>query len=118
MLQFASEIGFHPDVCDPGAASRKGTVENGVKFVKGSFLAGRTFRDNEDLFAQSTEWQAERNSQKCKAHGHTPNELLPEEQKALEPLGETSESYGLLRLLRVSPESIVRSPPSRGYVRD
>jgi transposase len=106
--QFASEIGFYPDVCDPGTANQKGTVENGVKFVKGNFLAGRTFRDDEDLFTQSTEWQAERNSQKCQAHGHTPNELLPEEQKALEPLGETSESYGLLRLLRVSPESIVR----------
>jgi len=34
--QFASEIGFHPDVCDPGAANQKGTVENGVKFVKGN----------------------------------------------------------------------------------
>jgi len=34
--QFASEIGYHPEVCDPGAANQKGTVENGVKFVKGN----------------------------------------------------------------------------------
>ena len=106
--QFASEIGFHPDVCDPGAANQKGTVENGVKFVKGNFLAGRTFQDDEDLCTQSTQWLSERNNGKCQAHGHTPNELLPEEREALEPLSETSESYGLLRLLRVNPESVIR----------
>jgi hypothetical protein len=106
--QFASEIGFHPEVCDPGAANQKGTVENGVKFVKGNFLAGRTFQDDDDLSAQLTQWLSERNNGKCQAHGHTPNELLPEERKALEPLPETSESYGLLRLLRVSPESVIR----------
>lgn len=106
--QFASEIGFHPEVCDPGAANQKGTVENGVKFVKGNFLPGRTFLDDADLSMQSAEWVLERNNGKCQAHGHTPNELIPEERKALEPLTETSESYGLLRLLRVSPESVVR----------
>jgi transposase len=106
--QFASEIGFHPEVCDPGAANQKGTVENGVKFVKGNFLAGRTFRDDDDLSAQSWEWILERNSQKCQAHGHTPNDLLSEERKALEPLMETSDSYGLLHLLRVYPESVIR----------
>lgn len=106
--QFASEIGFHPEVCDPGAANQKGTVENGVKFVKGNFLAGRTFRDDEDLVTQLSEWLIERNSQKCQAHGQTPNELLVEERKALESLTETSDSYGLLHLLRVNPESVIR----------
>lgn len=106
--QFASEIGFHPEVCDPGAANQKGTVENGVKFVKRNFLAGRTFLDDGDLSTQSEEWILERNSQKCQAHGHTPNDLLVEEQKALEPLTETSDSYGLLHLLRVNPESVIR----------
>jgi hypothetical protein len=106
--QFASEMGFHPDVCDPGAANQKGTVENGVKFVKGNFLAGRTFQDDEDLSMQLTQWLLERNNGKCQAHGYTPNELLPEEREALEPLTETSESYGLLHLLRVNPESVIR----------
>jgi len=39
---------------------------------------------------------------------HTPNDLLLEERKALEPLTETADSYGLLHLLRVYPESVVR----------
>jgi hypothetical protein len=95
-------------VCDPGAANQKGTVENGVKFVKGNFLAGRTFHDDEDLSMQLTEWLSERNNQKYQEHGCTPNEILPEEREVLVPLTETSESYGLLRLLRVNPESVVR----------
>jgi len=47
--QFASELGFYPELCDPGAANQKGTVENGVKFVKQNFLADRNFRNDEDL---------------------------------------------------------------------
>lgn len=105
--QFASEMDFHPELCDLGVANQKGTVENGVKFVKRNFLAGRTFRDDEDLFTQFAQWLAERNSQKCQAHGHTPDELLVAEREALESLAETSESYGLLRLLRVNPESVI-----------
>lgn len=106
--QFASEIGFHPELCDPGAGNQKGTVENGVKFVKHNFLADRNFRNDEDLSMQLTEWLSERNSQKNQAHGHTPDELLAEERNALEPLMETSDSYGLLHLLRVNPESVIR----------
>ena len=106
--QFASEIGFHPELCDPGAPHQKGTVESGVKYLKRNFLAGRTFLNDEDLSLQLEEWRAERNSQKNQAHGRTPNELLLEEQKAFEPLVEKSDSYGLLHLLRVSPESVIR----------
>lgn len=106
--QFASEIGFHPEVCALYSPNQKGTVESGVKFVKGNFLAGRTFRNDEDLSMQLTEWLAERNSQKCQAHGQVPNELLSEERKAFEPLVEKSDSYGLLYLRKVSGESVIR----------
>lgn len=106
--QFASEIGFHPEVCALYSPNQKGTVENGVAFVKGNFLAGRTFFDDEDLSRQLNNWLTERNSQKCPAHGQIPNELLAEERKAFEPLSETSDSYGLLHLRNVSPEAVIR----------
>jgi transposase len=106
--QFASEFGFHPELCTPYAPNQKGTVENGVAFVKGNFLAGRTFRDDEDLSMQLSEWLAERNNQKCQAHGRPPAELLSEERKAFEPLAEKSDSYGLLHLRSVSGESVIR----------
>jgi hypothetical protein len=86
----------------------KGTVENGVKFVKGNFLAGRTFVDDDDLCTQSEQWQQQSNGQICQAHGQTPDALLTEERKVLEPLTETSDGYGLLHSLRVSPESVIR----------
>ena len=106
--QFASEIGFHPEACALYSPNQKGTVESGVKFVKGNFLAGRTFSNDYDLQMQLTEWLSERNSQKCQAHGQFPNELLSEERKAFEPLVEKADSYGLLHLRKVSAESVIR----------
>ena len=64
--QFAAEIGFHPELCarySPNQPfgwseepSTKGSVENGVDFVKNNFLAGRTFTDDADLGAQLKHW--------------------------------------------------------------
>jgi transposase len=56
LLQLAGEFGFHPQACDPGAANQKGSVESLVKWVKGNFLAGRTFADEADLAAQLADW--------------------------------------------------------------
>jgi transposase len=106
--QFSSEIGFHPEACALYSPNQKGTVESGVKFVKGNFLAGRTFSNDYDLKMQLTEWLAEKNSQKCQAHGQVPNELLSQERKAFEPLVEKADSYGLLHLRKVSGESVIR----------
>ena len=47
--KLAVEFGFHPDACSPAAGNQKGAVESLVKFVKGNFLAGRTFYDDQDL---------------------------------------------------------------------
>jgi len=41
--KFAVEFAFHPSACAPAAGNQKGAVESLVKFVKGNFLAGRTF---------------------------------------------------------------------------
>ncbi len=106
--QFASEIGFHPEVCALYSPNQKGTVENGVSEVSGNFLPGRTFVDDEDLGLELTTWLAEMNHKKCQAHGRMPAELLSEEQKVFEPLLEKADSYGLLHLKRVSPEAVIR----------
>ena len=106
-LQFASEIEFHPQVCDVGAANQKGTVENGVKFVKGNFLPGRTFTDDKDLIQQAIDWQKQVNNQPNAAHGKTPQQLLPEEREAFFPLNETAKTYGILHSSKVNPESVI-----------
>ena len=112
-IQFASDLGFHPELCDVAAPNQKGSVENGVKFVKSSFLPGRTFRDDKDLATQSTDWQKKVNTQPCQAHGNLPEDLLKEERKALEALHTTAEEYGILHQLPVTLESIVRLDTNR-----
>jgi len=106
--RFATDVGFHPELCDPGAAQQKGTVENLVKWVKTNFLPGRAFADDQDLAEHSLAWEWEKNAQVSQAHGRRPAELLPQEQRAFNPLTTTAATYGLYRVATVNRESLVR----------
>src|SRR5207237_7350298 len=106
--RFATELGFHPELCDPHAPQQKGTVENLVKFVKTNFLPGRTFVDDDDLVAQSAAWCAQKNGEVSQAHRQIPRELLAAERQAFGPLRTTAATYGLYRVATVNRESLVR----------
>ncbi|MFQ5830855.1 MAG: IS21 family transposase [Candidatus Methylomirabilia bacterium] len=106
--RFATEIGCHPELCDPGAAQQKGSVENLVKWVKTNFLPGRSFADDEDLAQQSLTWERHKATQPSQAHGQRPIELLPQERAAFGPLTTTAATYGLYRVATVNRESLVR----------
>jgi transposase len=106
--RFATEVGFHPELCDPGAAQQKGSVENLVKWVKTNFVPGRSFVDDEDLAAQSRAWEREKAGQLSQAHGQRPLDLLAQERAAFGPLTTTPETYGLYRVATVNRESLVR----------
>src|SRR3989454_2206168 len=106
--RFATEVGFHPELCDPGAAQQKGSVENLVKWTKTNFLPGRSFADDEDLAQQSLAWEQEKADQVSQAHGQRPSELLAHERTAFGPLPTTAASYGLYRVATVNRESLVR----------
>jgi transposase len=107
--RFATEVGFHPELCDPGAAQQKGSVENLVKWVKTNFLPGRRFADDEDLAAQSLVWEREKAAQVSQAHGQRPNDLLGHERTAFGLLTTTAATYGLYRVATVNRESLVRA---------
>jgi transposase len=70
--RFATEVGFHPELCDPGAAQQKGSVENLVKWVKTNFLPGRGFADDDDLATQSLTWEQEKAQQARRRMGSAP----------------------------------------------
>jgi|DewCreStandDraft_4_1066084.scaffolds.fasta_scaffold31609_3 transposase len=106
--RFATEVGFHPEVCDPGAAQQKGSVENLVKWVKTNFLPGRQFADDEDLAEQSLAWEREKAREVSQAHGRRPLDLLAQERAAFGPLTTTAAGYGLYRVATVNRESLVR----------
>lgn len=108
-FKFAVEMDFHPELCTPGQANQKGSVENLVKFVKGNFLAGRDFFDRGDLKEKLAEWLSRVNTEEiCQAHGRIPAELLKREQEALQPVVSDSQHYGFLHWLEVNREATVR----------
>lgn len=57
-LDFCEHYGTVPVACPPYWPRAKGKVESAVKYVKRSFLTGRTFASLEDLNAQLEGWLA------------------------------------------------------------
>jgi len=52
----AEGYGFQIEPCPPRDPQKKGIVESGVKYIKGSFLPLREFRDIDDANRQLHEW--------------------------------------------------------------
>ena len=53
---FCRYYGYHPRLCRPYRAQTKGKVESGVKYIKRSFLPGRTFLSLDDMNIQVQQW--------------------------------------------------------------
>jgi hypothetical protein len=56
MLAFARTLGFRFRAHRVGNPDRKGRIERPFAYVEGNFLAGRSFRDWDDLNAQALAW--------------------------------------------------------------
>jgi len=107
LLQLAGEFGFHPQACDPGAGNQKGSVESLVKWVKSNLVPGRTFADDADLAAQTTDWLAYANARPSAASGEVPLARLSAEAAKGGPLPLSAADYGLLATGLVSAEALV-----------
>jgi hypothetical protein len=105
--QLAAEFGFHPEACWPGAGQQKGSVESLVKWVKGNFLAGRSFADDADLAAQCDDWLRFANARPSAATAVAPLARLAEEAAAGGPLPATAADYGFPHPGRVTGEALV-----------
>ena len=55
-LRFAAHWGFRIRACRPYRAQTKGKVERPVRYVRQSFLYGRSFAGDADLNAQALQW--------------------------------------------------------------
>ena len=112
--KLAVEFKFHPDVCAPASGNQKGAVENLVKFVKGNFLAGRTFYDDTDLAEQCRAWLRQVNSERpSDATGLPPAVRLAEEQPKFGPLPGIASDYGFFDCVVVSREGLVAIETNR-----
>jgi transposase len=106
--KLAVEFTFHPEACAPASGNQKGAVENLVKYVKGNFIAGRTFYDDADLAEQCTAWLRHVNTERpSDATGQEPVMRLLEEQVTFSALPATAQDYGFFDCVVVSREGLV-----------
>ena len=91
----AEGYSFKIDPCAPRDPKKKGVVEAGVKYVKGSFVPLREFRDLADLNAQARSWVMREAG--VRVHGTTrqaPLALFELERAQLQPLPPVAPDLG------------------------
>jgi len=112
--KLAVEFTFHPEACAPASGNQKGAVENLVKYVKGNFIAGRSFHDDMDLAEQGTAWLSHVNTERpSDATGQEPVVRLVEEQATFSALPATAQDYGFFDCVVVSREGLVAIETNR-----
>jgi len=112
--KLAVEFKFHPEACAPASGNQKGAVENLVKYVKGNFIAGRSFHDDTDLADQCREWLSHVNTERpSDATGEAPVRRLGEEQATFSALPATAQDYGFFDCVVVSREGLVAIETNR-----
>lgn len=78
LLRFARHWGCRVRVCRPYRAQTKGKVERPIRYLRDSFLYGRTFLGDADLNAQVLDWLAI----VANARQHATTQWIPAEQFA------------------------------------
>jgi len=86
--RFAAHWGFRVRACRPYRAKTKGKVERPIRYLRQSFLYGRTFLGDGDLAAQADTWVADvANARVHRTTREVPAERFArDEQAALAPL--------------------------------
>ena len=104
----ALDLGIGVEVCWPYRPQEKGSVENLVGWVKGSFFKQRRFLDREDLEQQLREWLTEANTVRpSRATGVPPAARIAEERARFSPLQIAPADLALRIPVGVSPMGVV-----------
>jgi transposase len=104
----ALDLGIGVEVCWPYRPQEKGSVENLVGWVKGSFFKQRRFLDREDLKRQLREWLTEANTVRpSRATGVPPATRIAEERARLRPLKVAPADLALRIPVSVNPTGVV-----------
>jgi transposase len=83
----ALDLSVGIEVCWPASPWQKGSIENLIGWVKGSFFKQRRFVDDDDLLMQLAAWRTDVNTQRpCRATKVIPAVRLEEERPRLRPL--------------------------------
>jgi transposase len=104
----ALDLSLGVELCWPHSPEQKGSVENLVGWVKGSFFKQRRFLDEEDLRQQLVEWLREVNTGRpSRATGVIPAERLAQERTRLRPLRVSPADLALRVPVLVGPTAYV-----------
>jgi transposase len=104
----ALDLGLGIELCWPRSPQQKGSVENLVGWVKGSFFKQRRFLDEEDLRQQLREWHLEVNTQRpSRATDVIPEERMKEDRPRLRPLKVAPADLALRIPVTVGPTGMV-----------
>jgi transposase len=104
----ALDLGLGVEVCWPYRPQEKGSVENLVGWVKGSFFKQRRFVDDIDLQQQLCAWLTEANTERpSRATGVPPAARLADERARLRPLKIAPADLALRLPVSVSPVGVV-----------
>lgn len=102
------DLGLAVELCWPRSPEQKGSVENLVGWVKGSFFKQRRFVDDEDLRQQLGAWHVEVNTERpSRATRVVPAVRLAEEQPRLRPLRVKPADLALRIPVHVGPTGYV-----------
>lgn len=102
------DLGLAIELCWPRSPEQKGSVENLVGWVKGSFFKQRRFVDDEDVQRQLREWHEDVNTKRAsRATRVIPATRLAEEQSRLRPLRIAPAELALRVPVRVGPTGYV-----------
>jgi transposase len=104
----ALDLGLGIEVCWPARPQQKGSIENLVGWVKGSFFKQRRFLDDADLQTQLAEWRTEVNTQRpCRATRVIPAVRLDDERPRLRPVKVAPAALALRVPIVVGPTAAV-----------
>lgn len=115
-LAYLGHHGIRPHACNPARGNEKGRVEDGVKYVRHSFWAGRQFKDFDDLCRQADSWLSEfANKREHRSTRKVPTlHFEAEEKNLLRPMNEFS--YDTREVLsRVVPPNFLIAYESNRY---
>jgi transposase len=102
------DLGLGVELCWPHSPEQKGSVENLVKWVKGSFFKQRRFLDEEDLLCQLREWLVEVNTRRpSRATRVIPEERMADERPRLRPLKVGPAELALRIPITVGPTGMI-----------
>jgi transposase len=107
-MDFAGYYLFEPVACRPGKGNEKGKVENGIKYVRSSFLAGRGEEIWPEVNRDAARWRDE--TANVRIHGTTgerPVERFERERALLKPLSLSDYDTAIIRPVKATSQAFV-----------